>query len=70
MMNFDKQTITMLAVAVCLFACFYLYKENQKQKTELSTFAMKVTSQLNRAPVREEKKKVTIVEEVEDKSED
>ena len=65
-MEFDKQTITMFAVVVCLLACFYLYKENQKQKTELSNFAVKVASQLNRAPVREEKKPPVVVEEVEE----
>jgi hypothetical protein len=61
MFNFDKSSITLLSVVVCLLVCFYLYRENQKNKTEFSTFAVKVASQLSnreRVPVNDEKKPV------------
>ena len=61
MFNFDKNSITLLSVVVCLLVCFYLYRENQKNKSEFSTFAVKVASQLSnrdRAPVNDEKKPV------------
>lgn len=56
-MNFNRDNLVLLGVIVALAACVYLYKENQKQKTEMTTFALKVASQLNRAPVNDETKK-------------
>ena len=63
MFSFDKNSITLLSVVVCLLVCFYLYRENQKNKSDFSTFAVKVASQLSsreRAPVNEEKKQVVL----------
>jgi hypothetical protein len=75
-MVMDRQTLMMAGVVVCLACCLYLYKENQKQRTELQSFTERVTTQLNRAPVNEEKPRKVVfkqkVEEVmdEDKTEE
>jgi hypothetical protein len=62
MFNFDKSSMTIVGIIVCLLACLYLYKENQKHKSEFSAFAAKVANQLSRggAPVNEEKKPVVM----------
>lgn len=71
MVGLNRETLTLAGIIVCLVTCFYLYKENQKQKDELNNFTTKVVSQLSRAPVRDEKKPVRSkapvpVEEVDD----
>ena len=63
-MNFNRDNLVLLGVIVALAACVYLYKENQKQKAEMTTFALKVASQLNRAPVKDESNKPVVVEKV------
>ena len=75
MVGFDRETLTIAATIICLVTCFYLYKENQKQKEELANFTTKVVSQLSRAPVNEDRKPVrvkksVVVEEVEDEEND
>ena len=34
----NKETMMMVAIAVALIASFYLYKENQKTKSEFESF--------------------------------
>lgn len=39
MMNMNKETLMMVAVAVALFATFYMYKELQKTKQDMQGLA-------------------------------
>ena len=59
MVQFNRETLMIVAVAVCLFSCFYLYKENQKQKIELNTFTSSVLQQIQtkQAPAHDRNKK-------------
>mgnify|MGYP001076617989 CR=1 FL=1 len=61
MIQFNRETLMIVAVAVCLFTCFYLYKENQKQKLELSTFTSAVVSKLKQAPANDGIKQKPVV---------
>ena len=61
MVQFNSETLMIVAVAVCLFSCFYLYKENQKQKLDLSTFTSTVVSKLKQAPANDGSKKKPVV---------
>ena len=61
MVQFNRETLMIVAVAVCLFSCFYLYKENQKQKLELSTFTSTVVSKLKQAPAHDRNKENPVV---------
>ena len=61
MVQFNRETLMIVAVAVCLFSCFYLYKENQKQKLELSEFTSTVVSKLKQAPAHDGSKKKPVV---------
>ena len=56
MIAFNKETLVLIGVIVALGSCFYLYKENQKQRTELNLFTSKVSSQINRALVKNDPK--------------
>ena len=56
----------MIGVIVCLLSCLYLYKENQKQRSEFLSFTQRMTSQVNQAPVREEKRKVVFKKKIEE----
>lgn len=78
MVGLNRETLTLAGIIVCLVTCFYLYKENQKQKEELNNFTTKVVSQLSRTPPPPssgEKKQTRTktpapVEEVNDEDED
>lgn len=37
MVNFDKETMMIVAVIACLAACFYLYKESKTQSQDITT---------------------------------
>jgi cellobiose-specific phosphotransferase system component IIC len=65
MFNFDKQTFLVVAVIVCLGINYYLYKENQKQQSNMKNI-VSVISQINRPPANEARKKkvVTIVDPI------
>ena len=65
MFNFDKQTFLVVAVIVCLGVNYYLYKENQKQHSNMNNI-VSVLSQISRPPANEVKKKkvVTIVDPI------
>jgi hypothetical protein len=65
MFNFDKQTFLVVAVIVCLSVNYYLYKENQKQQSNMKNI-VSVLSQINRPPANEVRKKkvVTIVDPI------
>jgi hypothetical protein len=74
MVGLNRETLTLAGIIVCLVTCFYLYKENQKQKEELNNFTTKVVSQLSHVPSRNDKKpvrtKTPAVEEVNDDDDD
>ena len=53
MIQFNRETMMIMAVAVCLFSCFYLYKESQKQKADINTFTSTVVSKLKQAPAND-----------------
>ena len=55
MIAFNRETLVIVGVIVALASCFYLYKENQKQRAELSLFTSKVSSQISRALVNDDK---------------
>jgi hypothetical protein len=57
MVELNRETMLIAAVAVCLLTCFYLYNESQKFKTEFSTLSMKVDSQQSKALADDEKMK-------------
>jgi len=63
MVQFNRETLMIVAVAVCLFSCFYLYKETQKQKVDLSAFTSTVLQQIQskQAPVNDGNKKKPVV---------
>jgi hypothetical protein len=65
MFNFDKQTFLVVAVIVCLGVNYYLYKENQKQHSNMNNI-VSVLSQISRPPANEVRKKkvVTIVDPI------
>ncbi len=65
MFNMDRQTLMLIAIAVCVGTTVYLYRENQKQQVNFNNLVT-VVSQMNQAPARDppkSKKKVTIAPE-------
>lgn len=73
-MNMDKQMLTMIGVIVCLLACIYLYKENQKQRTEFLTFTQRMNTRLSQPspapppPPKVKRQEVEVEDEPEEKS--
>jgi hypothetical protein len=65
MFNMDRQTLTLVAIAVCVGASLYLYRENQKQQVNFNNLVT-VVSRMNQAPAHDlskKKRKVTIAPE-------
>ncbi len=65
MFNMDRQTLMLIAIAVCVGTTVYLYRENQKQQVNFNNLVT-VVSQMNQAPAQDlpkKKKKVTIAPE-------
>ena len=65
MFSMDRQTLILIAVAVCIGTTFYLYRENQKQQVNIANL-VNVVSRMNQAPAQDppkSKKKVTIAPE-------
>jgi hypothetical protein len=65
MFNMDRQTLMLIAIAVCVGTTVYLYRENQKQQVNFNNLVT-VVSRMNQAPAQDlpkKKKKVTIAPE-------
>ena len=65
MFNMDRQTLILIAIAVCVGTTVYLYRENQKQQVNFNNLVT-VVSRMNQAPAQDlpkKKKKVTIAPE-------
>jgi len=72
MVQFNRETLMIVAVSVCLFSCFYLYKETQKQRTELATFNSEMVSKFKQESnhISNIKNPVKIQTEVADEQDD